>query len=121
MSRRIISVVGILALALVLVPSGPDSIRSVALDCCDGIMCPMHAKQVHAPNCDIKNNGSAALKPCPAQAATHYTASIVFVLVAPMTLHNDAPSEPAIAFFPHLSANAELRIDSPPPRLPLMA
>jgi hypothetical protein len=81
----------------------------------------MHAAQVHAPNCDMDKNSSATLKPCPVQASVHYTAAIVFVLVAPTTLHDDAPSEPAIAFLPQRSANAERRVDSPPPRLPLTA
>lgn len=121
MLRRLIAAVGILALALTLVPSGLDA-TALALDCCNGIMCPMHAAQTHtAPNCDMDKNGSAALKPCPVQATVHYTAAIAFLLIAPMTLHDDARSEPAIAFFPHLSPNAELRVDSPPPRLPLTA
>ena len=120
MLRRLTAAVGILALALTLVPSGLDA-TSLALDCCNGIMCPMHAAQGHAPNCDMDKNGSAAWKPCPVQAAVHYTATIVLVLIAPTFLHDDARGEPAIAFFPHLSPNAELRVDSPPPRLTLIA
>src|SRR5690349_11606259 len=103
MSRKVIGALGIFALALTLVPRGLDA-AALTLDCCDGIMCPMHARQVHAPNCDMENNG-AALKPCPEQAAVHYTAVIVFVLVAQTTLHDDAPSQPANAFSPHRLAS----------------
>jgi hypothetical protein len=118
--RRFIAVVGILALAVAIAPSGLDA-TAEALDCCNGIMCPMHAAEAHVANCDMDRNGSAALKPCPVQAAVHYTAAIIFVLLAPTILHDDAPSEPAVAFFLHPSPNAEHRVDSPPPRSPLTA
>lgn len=64
---------------------------------------------------------SAALQPCPVQASVHYTAAIVFVLLAPMILQNDAPSEPASAFLLNFSPNAEHRVEAPPPRLPQIA
>jgi hypothetical protein len=80
----------------------------------------MHAVQAHAPSCDMDGRDSA-LRPCPVQAAAHYTGAIVFVLLAPTTLHDDARSEPAIAFLPNFSSDAEIRVDSPPPRLPLTA
>jgi hypothetical protein len=119
MARRLIAVLGILALAVTIVPNVPDS-ASKALDCCNGIMCPMHAAQDIAPNCATDKNGSsAALKPCPVQAAVHFTAATVFVLRASMILYDDARSEPAIAFLLHFSPDAERRVDSPPPRLPL--
>jgi hypothetical protein len=121
MVRRIIAVLGTLALAVTIVPSGLDAI-SLALDCCNGIMCPMHAEQRQAANCDMGANGSSAtLKPCPLQTAPHYTGAIVFVLLAPAIFHDDARSEPAIAFLPNFSPNAERRVESPPPRLPLTA
>ena len=85
-------------------------------------MCPMHAAQTHPPDCGMNMKGSSAeLKPCPIQADAHYTGAIVFVLIAPTILHDDARSEPAIAFFPSFSTDAERRVDSPPPRLPLTA
>jgi hypothetical protein len=120
MVRRVIAVLGILALAVTTVPSVPDA-ASEALDCCNGIMCPMHAPQDNPPNCGLDRNGSSALKPCPVQAAAHYTAAIVFVLLAPMILHDDVRSEPAIAFLPNFSPDAEGRVESPPPRFPLTA
>lgn len=80
----------------------------------------MHAAPDNLPNCGMDRNGSsAALKPCPVQAAVHFTAATVFVLRAPMILQNDAASEPAIAFLPNFSPDAERRVDCPPPRLPL--
>ena len=121
MVRRIIAILGTLALAVTIVPSGLDAI-SLALDCCSAIMCPMHAAQTHAPDCDMDGKGSnTALKPCPVQAAAHYTGAIVFVLLAPAIFHDDARSEPAIAFLPNFSPNAERRVESPPPRLPVTA
>jgi hypothetical protein len=121
MTRRFIAALGILALAVTIVPAMPDA-ASGALECCNGIMCPMHAAESHAANCDMDKNGSsAALKPCPVQTAAHYTAAIVFVLPAPLILQNDAPRGLAIAFMPNFSPDAELRVESPPPRLPLTA
>jgi len=119
MPRRIIAVLAILGLALTIAPSSLDS-TSLALDCCNGIMCPMHAEQAHAPSCDMDGKGSA-LKPCPVQSPAHFTGAIVFVLLAPTILRHDARSERAVAFFPNFPLSAELRVDSPPPRLPLTA
>jgi hypothetical protein len=109
-----------LALALTIAPSGLDSI-SLALDCCTGVMCPMHAEKHEPPTCDMGGKPSAALKPCPVQAAAHFTAAIVFVLSAPLILQSDSPSEPSVAFLPSFFADAERRIESPPPRLLLTA
>jgi hypothetical protein len=121
MLRRLIAILGTLALVATLVPSLPDSV-SEALECCNGVMCPMHPAQDNAPNCGMDGHGTnAALKPCPVQAAVHFTAATVFVLRAPAVLHHQVASEPAIAFLPSFYLDAERRIDSPPPRLPLTA
>jgi hypothetical protein len=121
MVRRVIAILGILSLALTIMPGVPDA-ASELLDCCNGIMCPMYAVQTHAPDCGMDRNGSgAALKPCPVQAAAHFTAATVFLLRAPAVLHHNVASEPAIAFLPNFSPDAERRVDSPPPRLPLRA
>ena len=117
---RFVAVIGMLALALTIAPSGLDS-TSLALDCCNGVMCPMHAEKHEPPSCDMGRNPSAALKPCPVQAAAHYTAAIVFVLSAALILQSDSPSEPFIAFLPSFFPDAERRMESPPPRLPLTA
>jgi len=113
MGRRLIAVVGSLALMLTILPAMPDN-TSGALDCCNGIMCPMHATETHEK---CGTDKSAALGPCPVQAGTHYTATIVFVLLAPAVLYHELRSEPAIAFLPNLYSDAERRVDSPPPRL----
>ena len=121
MLRRLTAVLGIFALALTVL-TGVSTIASAAPDCCKGIMCPMHESQPHAMSCDMGANGSGcALKCLPDQRVGHYTATIVFVLFAPMTLHRVPASEPAIAFLQHLSPDALSRVDSPPPRLPLSA
>ena len=62
-------------------------------------------------------NPGSVLKPCPVQAAAHYTASIVFVLSAPLVLQSDLPSEPSILLLTYFLPDAERRIESPPPRL----
>ena len=113
--RRFVAIIGVLALALTIVPSGLDS-TSLALDCCNGVMCPMHAEKHEPPSCDMGGKPSAALRPCPVQAAAHYTAAIVFVLSAPLILQSSSPSEPSIAFVPSFFLDAERRIESPPPR-----
>ena len=114
MSRRLIAVVGTLALVLPILRAMPES-ASGALDCCNGIMCPMHAAQTHAPNCDMDIH-QPALRPCPVQEAVHYTQAIAFVLVAPVVLNQDLMIESAIAFLPNFYSDAERRVDSPPPR-----
>ena len=119
--RRIIAVLGTLALAATVVPNGRD-VASEAFDCCNGIMCPMHAAQTHAPNCDMDGKGSsAALKPCPVPMAVHYTATIVFVLRAPVILHHEVLSGPAPTITRNFYSDAARPVDSPPPRLPLTA
>ena len=120
MSRRLTAGVGTLALVLTILPAMPDSASS-ALDCCNRIMCPLHAPQTHALNCDMDGKDSAALKPCPVHAAVHYTATIAFVLVTPAVLDHEFLIEPAMAFTPTLHSDAEGLVDSPPPRLPLTA
>jgi hypothetical protein len=119
MVRRVIAVVGILALVVTLLPRMPG-FASEAADCCNGIMCPMHKAENHAANCDDMK-GSGAVKSCPVQAAVHYTATIVFVLLAPAALDHEIVSEPAMGLLPSLYSNTEFRVDSPPPRLPLSA
>ena len=118
--RRFVAVIGMLALALTIAPGGLDS-TSLALDCCNGVMCPMHPEKHEPPSCNMGGNPSAALKPCPVQAAAHYTAAIVFVLSAALILQSDSPSEPSIAFLPSFFPDAERRMESPPPRLLLIA
>lgn len=117
MARKLIAVVATLALMLTILPNLP---ATEALDCCNGIMCPMHA----APHldCGMDIHGSSAqLKPCPVPAVAHYTAAHIFVLLAPLLLRDGAPSETAILLLKNLSSDAESRVDSPPPRLPLTA
>jgi hypothetical protein len=115
MMRKLTAILGILALAMTIVPSG---LGANALDCCSGTMCPMHPPQSHEINCGMdQHRPSAALQPCPVQAAVHYTGAIVFVLLAPTILQNDSPSEPAIAFLAKFSPDAESRVEAPPPRL----
>jgi hypothetical protein len=118
--RRFVAVIGVLTLALTIVPSGFDS-ASLALDCCNGVMCPMHAEKHEPPSCDMGGKPSAAVKPCPVQAAAHYTAAIVFALSAPLILQSDSRSEPSIAFLPSFLSDAERCIESPPPRRLLTA
>jgi hypothetical protein len=114
--RRFVAVIGVLALALTIAPSGLDS-TSLALECCNGVMCPMHAERHEAPSCDMGGKPSAALQPCPVPAAVHYTAAIVFALSAPLILQGDSRSEPSIPFLPSFFLDAERRMESPPPRL----
>jgi hypothetical protein len=106
----------VLALALTIAPSGLDS-TSFALDCCNGVMCPMHAEKHEPPSCEMGGKPGAAVKPCPVQAAAHYTAAVVFVLSAPLILQSDSRSEPSIPFLPSFFLDAERRLESPPPRL----
>src|SRR5436853_7013657 len=117
MSRRVLATFSTLALMLTILPNMP---ASEALGCCNGIMCPMHA----APRLDCAmdvHGSSTQLEPCPVPAVVHYTAASTFVLLAPLILHDDAPSEPVVLFRANFSPDAERRVDSPPPRLPLAA
>ena len=112
--RRLTAILGILALAITIVPSG---LATSALDCCSGTMCPMHPVQRHEENCSM-DHPSAAVQPCPVQGVAHFTGAIVFVLLAPTILQNDSPTEPAIAFLAKFSPDAERRVEAPPPRVP---
>lgn len=114
--QRFVAIIAVLTLAVTIVPTGLDP-SSVALECCNGVMCPMHAEKHESPSCDMGGNQSAALKPCPVQAVVHYTTAVVFVLSTPVVLHSDSPSEPSIAFLPSFFPDAERRMESPPPRL----
>jgi hypothetical protein len=117
MARKLIAAVATLTLMLAILPNLP---AAEALDCCNGVMCPMHA----APHldCGMDVHGSSAqLKPCPVPAVAHYTAANIFVLLAPLVLRDGAPSEPAILLLKNLSSEVEPRVDSPPPRFPLTA
>jgi hypothetical protein len=118
MIRRFIAVLGVLALAAAMLPAMPETALA-ALECCNGVMCPMHPSQVRHSDCGMDTSG-ASLKPCPGQAA-HYMATMSFVLVAPTILHDDARSEPANGFLSKFSPEAHRRVDSPPPRLLLTA
>jgi hypothetical protein len=113
--RKFTAALGILALAITLLPRG---IAATPLDCCSGTMCPMHPAQNNDTSCGTDHNRpSATLEPCPVQGSAHYTAAIVFVLLAPTVLQNQAPTEPATAFLLNFASNAENRPEAPPPRL----
>ena len=113
--RRFVAILGSLALAITLLPSG---FAATAIDCCSGTMCPMRPAQKHEKSCGMDHNRpSAMLEPCPVQDPARYTGAIVFLLPAPTTLRNDSPSEPANAFLLNLSPDAERRPEAPPPRL----
>jgi len=117
MARKLIAAVTTLALMLAILPNMP---ATEALDCCSGVMCPMHA----APHldCAMDVHGSGAqLKPCPVPAVAHYTAANIFVLLAPLVFSDSAPNGAAISLVKNLSSDAELCVESPPPRLSLAA
>jgi hypothetical protein len=115
MVRRLTALIGTVALVLTIMPNEPSTNLSLP-DCCNGVVCPMRsANQVV---CDMDD--SATLKSCPAQAI-HYTAAIDFVLLAPTVLYRSGGREPVIFFLGNFHSNAERRVDSPPPRLPLTA
>jgi hypothetical protein len=117
--RRLTAILGIVALAITIVPSG---LGANALDCCNGTMCPMHPAPVHETSCSMdQHHPSAALQPCPRQSDARYTGALVFVSLAPTILHNDSSSEPAVAFLAHSSPDAERRVESPPPRFARIA
>lgn len=116
--RRLTAVLGILTLALAFL-TGVSTLASAAPNCCNGVMCPMHEAQSH-PSCDMGANGSGcALKCLPGQTVSRYVATIVFVLFAPVTLHQDFASERAAEFLAHLFPDALPRVDLPPPRFVL--
>jgi hypothetical protein len=120
MARRLIAVLGILALAMTFLTS-VSTLASAEPNCCNGIMCPMHEAQSH-PSCDMGANGSGcALKCLPGQPVSRFVATIVFALFAPVTLQHDFACERAIEFLAHLSPDALPRVDSPPPRFLLSA
>jgi hypothetical protein len=77
--------------------------------------------EVQGAHCDTDHNDSAALRPCPVQAAVRYTATTVFVLLAPAVLYHEMISEPANAYVPNFDSDVEAPVDTPPPRVLLTA
>jgi hypothetical protein len=118
--RRLISILGALALLATTAPLGLDA-AAAAFACCNGVMCPMHAAQAHS-DCGMDMNGSGPmLKPCPVPAAPRYTAANLFVLPVPVVLNHTIVTERAIASLQRLMVDADSKIDPPPPRLQLAA
>lgn len=117
MVRRLIAVVGILALALMYLPGlVADISASTQPACCDGATCPMHHIAGAQVECDI-NTGrpSGSLRSC-SDLAPRYTAALVFVPVAPSVFFAERPIAAAPVLISDKPGNADLGVVIPPPR-----
>jgi hypothetical protein len=114
MKKRPISLLAMFALLATLAAGPAASLAAKMPDCCNAPMCPMHHK---AGGCDMDTNRMAPiLQSCP----THefqYTASLVFVCIAPAALCAELTTEPAAVFAPAKAMRVAAVVDPPPPRL----
>jgi hypothetical protein len=114
MKKRPISLLAMFALLATLAAGPAASLAAKMPDCCNGPMCPMHHK---AGGCDMDTNQIAPiLQSCPTHEL-QYTASLVFVCVAPAALRAKPMTEPAAVFKPAKALRIAHVVDPPPPRL----
>ena len=120
MVRRLISVVGILALTVAYLPGAVSSASaSTTPDCCNGVMCPMHHMAGGQVLCDMGTSHSGpSLQSCP-DNAQRYTAALAFVRAAPTIYYTERVISPATTFVSHSALNADLGVVLPPPRTSL--
>ncbi len=120
MRQRFIALLGILALAITILPGLPELAWSDQ-SCCNGVMCPMHASHESSTHCDMDmNHSGAAWNTCGTQNG-HYTSTTPIVLLAPVTLSRALATGLALPALGRFFPDAERPIDSPPPRLAVIA
>jgi len=79
MARRLVSILGILAMLIAFVPAIVNAGSSSNL-CCDGVMCPFH--HLAEADCDAAHSRDGALQSCPGHGA-RFTGALPFARVAP--------------------------------------
>ena len=117
MLRRLISVIGMLALTLAYLPAAMGGLSPAsAPDCCNGVMCPMHRMAGAHTECDgVAGRSGASLQSCP-DNAQRYTVALSFVRVAPSVLLTECVVSPATVFVSRVPLSADLGVTPPPPR-----
>lgn len=122
MVRRLIAVVGILALVVAYLPAAMGDVSAAKkLDCCNGVMCPMHRMAGTHTECDgDTSHPGASLQSCP-DNSQRYTAALAFVRVAPSFFLAERVVSPAVAFVSRVPLNADLGVLLPPPRTSSLA
>jgi hypothetical protein len=115
MARKLLSVLGILAMLIAFLPGVIDASQSSNLPaCCSGVLCPLHQLAAKQVLCDSTSR-DGVLQPCPDQT-THYTGALPFVRVAPSILFSQGQVDSATPPAPRASAKISADVPYPPPR-----
>jgi hypothetical protein len=119
MARRLLSVLGSLAMLIAFLPGIVDAASANLPACCTGAMCPFHQMASAKVICDTSSSPrDADLERCPDQT-THYTVALIFVRMAPAILFAQ-PLVGAAASLPSSApAKVAVEVPYPPPRLAL--
>ena len=116
MTQRLTSLLAVFALLATLAAGPAAAFAASTPDCCNGPMCPMHHNGA-AGGCDMDMNHMVpALQACPTHEL-QYTASLVFICIAPAALSAELTTEPAAVFAPAKAVRLAAVVDPPPPRL----
>jgi hypothetical protein len=116
MTQRLTSLLAVFALLATLAAGPAAAFAASAPNCCNGPMCPMHHKGASG-GCDMDATHMAPLlQSCPTHEL-QYTASLVFVCMAPVALSAELTTEPAAVFAPTKAVRLAAVVDPPPPRL----
>jgi hypothetical protein len=117
MARKLLSILGTLAMLFAFLPGlvAADA-DSQPMDCCNGVMCPLHAMMAAHIICDLASMPrDGMLQSCPNQA-THYSVMLQFLRVAPSVFFAQRLVQPAFLPGTPLKAKVEVEVPFPPPR-----
>jgi hypothetical protein len=114
--RRLLAVVAILALSMAYLSAEAIGLAAAAPDCCSSGLCPMH-RMAQGTNCDMDlRHPASQWQSCPVHN-NQFTASLVFVRVAPPALAAAEPPRERVPLFASpVAAEMAFDVAAPPPR-----
>ena len=119
MLRRILAMIGVLALSVAYLPGVlTDAAASSDPSCCNGALCPMHKFMQGQASCDGDAGHGGTLRSCP-DNSQRFVAATVFLRVQPATLAAEALETSAPAAQILLPNSREPKVATPPPRTSL--
>jgi hypothetical protein len=119
MRRRLVAILGTLALAVAYLPAVTGGLAAGTPECCTSGLCPMRNVSGGHLLCDMDlAHPHAAFESCPPQAP-HYTVASDLIRVEPPGLAPERPSGAAPVFAMPSLPHADSEVASPPPRTSL--
>ena len=116
MLRKLISILGILALASAYLPSALAGLSESQLPgCCNGIECPMHHMIEGHILCGATDGPGTAFQCCP-DVAPRFTSAIALARIAPLIFFGERVFSRSVTSAAAESLKLELGTDVPPPR-----